>query len=97
MCYIWRLSCVHPDTMAIKVSGRFVAVKRLFDFLNSGAGALLLFMLGLLIFNWPLLSVTTNISGPYRFCYLFFAWAAIVAVLGLMAYALCSRDSEEEE
>lgn len=72
-------------------------MKRLTDFFNSRAGTLLLFSFGVLLFSWPLLSVTADKGGPGLFHYLFFAWAAILVTLIVLGVALGILDSDDGE
>jgi hypothetical protein len=54
-----------------------------------------LFLLGCLLFNYPLLSLfaghTRVLGVPVLYAYLFFIWAALIA---LMAFAAASREDK---
>lgn len=72
-------------------------MKRLINFFGSKTGTLLLFHLGLLLFSWPLMSITANMGGVALFRYLFLAWAVFIAILPLMAYAVRRNSSDKGE
>lgn len=42
------------------------------------------FVMGVLLFSWPLLSITADRGGAPFFAYLFITWAVLIAVLFLM-------------
>ena len=58
---------------------------------------LCLFLLTLVLFNWPLLSIA-HAKGPFAFyCYLFFAWLFIILLLFLIAISLGSAIPSESD
>ncbi|MGD9948101.1 MAG: hypothetical protein AB7U29_06420 [Desulfobulbus sp.] len=50
---------------------------------EGGTVAVLLFTVGLLLFNWPLLSITSEKDGFQMLLYLFLLWIAIILCIGL--------------
>lgn len=53
-------------------------------FIREGnTAALLLFIVGFLLFNWPLLSVPAEKDGFEMLLYLFLLWGFIILCLGL--------------
>ena len=71
-------------------------MQRLIVFLRSRAGSLLLFHLGMLLFSWPMLSITANRGGVPFFLYLFLAWAGLIVLLAFMAFATRNDPSERD-
>ena len=60
------------------------------DFESKGQRFVALCMLGILLFNYPILALF-NVSGtlfgvPVLYAYMFIAWAAMIALIGLMAW-----------
>jgi len=49
---------------------------------------LMLFLLGLLLFNWPLLTVAAGFQVEHLYLYLFLAWAGIISMLLATARAI---------
>jgi hypothetical protein len=59
------------------------------EFQSKGQRFVALCMLGLLLFNYPILALF-NLSGtvfgvPVLYAYIFFAWAALIALMALVA------------
>ena len=59
------------------------------DFESKGQRFVALCMLGVLLFNYPILALF-NVSGvllgvPVLYAYMFIAWAALIAVMGWIA------------
>ena len=59
------------------------------DFESKGQRFVALCMLGLLLFNYPILTLF-NVSGtlfgvPVLYAYIFIAWAALIALMALLA------------
>jgi hypothetical protein len=59
------------------------------DFESKGQRFVALCMLGMLLFNYPILTLF-NVSGtlfgvPLLYAYLFIAWAALIALMALLA------------
>jgi hypothetical protein len=59
------------------------------EFESKGQRFVALFMLGLLLFNYPILALF-NVSGalfgvPVLYAYLFIAWAALIAAMAFIA------------
>jgi hypothetical protein len=59
------------------------------DFESKGQRFVALCMLGMLLFNYPILTLF-NVSGavlgvPVLYAYLFIAWAALIALMALLA------------
>ncbi|MDD2468240.1 MAG: hypothetical protein PHI97_30030 [Desulfobulbus sp.] len=53
-------------------------------FIREGSTvAVLLFTVGLLLFNWPLISVPAERDGFQVLLYLFLSWIAIILCIGL--------------
>lgn len=61
------------------------------EFQSKGPRFVALCMLGLLLFNFPILAlfnVTGTVFGvPVLYAYIFIAWAALIAMLALVAEA----------
>lgn len=73
---------------------RGMAVDRIIAFFKSGSLALLLFHLGVLLFSWPVLSLSAEEGGTPLFGYLFLAWSAVVILLTLVGLSL-GRDQDK--
>jgi hypothetical protein len=61
------------------------------EFASKGQRFVALCMLGLLLFNYPILALF-NLSGtvfgvPVLYAYIFIAWAALIALMALVAEA----------
>ena len=59
------------------------------DFESKGQRFVALCMLGLLLFNYPILTLF-NVSGtlfgvPVLYAYIFIAWASLIALMALLA------------
>jgi hypothetical protein len=59
------------------------------EFQSKGQRFVALFMLGLLLFNYPILALF-NLSGtvfgvPVLYAYIFVAWAALIALMAIVA------------
>jgi hypothetical protein len=59
------------------------------DFESKGQRFVALCMLGVLLFNYPILALF-NVSGvffgvPVLYAYMFIAWAALIALMALVA------------
>lgn len=59
------------------------------DFESKGQRFVALCMLGMLLFNYPILTLF-NVSGtvfgvPVLYAYIFIAWAALIALMALLA------------
>jgi hypothetical protein len=59
------------------------------EFQNKGQRFVALCMLGLLLFNYPILALF-NLSGtvfgvPILYAYIFVAWAALIALMAIVA------------
>jgi hypothetical protein len=59
------------------------------DFESKGQRFVALWMLGMLLFNYPILTLF-NVSGalfgvPALYAYLFIAWAALIALMAYLA------------
>jgi hypothetical protein len=68
-----------------------------FAFLTRPPFHLLLFVLGCLLFGWPLLSIVAGHGPTATYWYFFAAWAALILALVLIGRALGRRDAEREE
>lgn len=69
---------------------------RLVAFLQSTSFAVLLFLAGLLLFNWPLLSLSSEHGGHSVFSYIFIAWFSLVCCLIGIGRSLHRADSERK-
>ncbi|MCJ2165517.1 MULTISPECIES: hypothetical protein [unclassified Pseudodesulfovibrio] len=63
-------------------------MNRIIGFFKNRTSAILLFHVGVLFFNWPLLSITADDGGVTAFYYIFVVWTVIVALLMVTGYAL---------
>lgn len=73
-------------------------MNRLFRFFKSRSFAILLFHVGVLLFNWPLLSMANEGSEAAIFSYLLITWAVVVCLLIIVGSFISSsmnRNSEE--
>ncbi len=64
------------------------AVDRFVSFFKSKSFAVLLFHIGVLIFNWPILTLSSDLAGFTVFRYIFIAWFAIVCLLIVVSQSL---------
>jgi len=59
------------------------------DFESKGQRLIALCMLGMLLFNYPLLALfnmpTTLFGVPMLYAYIFIAWAVLIALMALLA------------
>lgn len=69
------------------------AVNRIVNFFKAKSFAVLLFHAGVLLFNWPLLSLAAENDETSIFCYLLISWSIIVALLIVVGQAI--RHGEE--
>ncbi len=51
-----------------------------------------LFLIGMLLFNWPLLDIF-SISLPY---YLFSVWGLFIVVVGVLITLICRRETDKD-
>lgn len=56
--------------------------------------ALILFIIGLLLFNWPLISIADH--GPVMALYLFLVWGLAIAALRAVGRRAAMGDKKEE-
>lgn len=61
---------------------------RLFDFFSSRSFVILLFHVGVLLFNWPLLSLSSDASETSIFSYIIITWFVVVCMLIIMSYCI---------
>ncbi len=66
---------------------------RIINFFKAKSFAILLFHIGVLLFSWPLLSLSAETGGAPLFVYLLIFWALIVFALVIMGS--CISISEE--
>lgn len=56
--------------------------------------ALVLFTVGLLLFNWPLISIADH--GPVMALYLFLIWGLVIAALRAVGRRAATGDKKDE-
>jgi len=71
------------------------AVNRVVSFFKTRSFAVLLFHVGVLLFNWPLLSLSNENGETSVFSYLLITWALIVVVLIVVGQSI--KHSEETD
>lgn len=71
-------------------------MNRILRFFQSTSCAVLLFHAALLLFNWPLLSLSSEPGGPGLFRYIFIAWFVLVCCLMGIGYSLRRGDNDSK-
>lgn len=80
-----------------ETAARRPRLNRLLGFFKGRSSAVLLFHAGVLLFNWPLLSISGDKGGESLFTYLFTVWAVIVVLLMVMGYAVRRSAASDRE
>jgi hypothetical protein len=61
---------------------------------KGGSVALFLFVVGIFLFSWPLISVATETGGVVLLSYLFLVW--LLVILGIWSYCRNEADSRSD-
>lgn len=61
---------------------------------DGNIAAIVLFMAGVLLFNWPLLSIVAEGDGFKVLLYVFLLWFAVIIYLGVHSYCAGSNSSD---
>ena len=72
-------------------------MNRVFNFFKTKSFAILLFHAGILLFNWPLLSMSVEGGETSVFSYLLITWTVIVALLIVVGQSIRHGDETEGE
>jgi hypothetical protein len=66
-------------------------------FRNGNTAAIVLFGVGALLFNWPLLSIPAEQEGLQSLLYLFLAWGFVILCLVLHSRNEAAKTSEKQD
>jgi len=72
-------------------------VNRIVIFFKTGSFAILLFLAGVLLFNWPILSMAAEGGGTSVFKYLIIGWTVIVALLIVVGQCILGAEKADRE
>jgi len=72
-------------------------MNRVILFFKSKNFIILLFHVGVLVFNWPLLSLASNKSDTSIFSYIIISWTIIVALLIVIGQCIQYHHESDKE
>ncbi len=72
-------------------------MNRIIEFFKAGSFAILLFYAGVLLFNWPLLSMAAESGESSIFSYLLISWTVIVVLLIAVGQSIRHGEKTKKE